>query len=207
MMDGRSVAINREKCTLCLLCEKVCLRQAVNISEYSIDRNKCFLCFHCVSICPEQAVTVNGIKSNRLSDRIYRLKPLLFPVLLFILGLKNSRKFFSLKNSIKRYHNGEDILAFNASVVFLFHTSAKISSTPAEDCDIASAIAMLRAEISGLGTCYNGYIVRALNFSRKIKVGLGIPSGHRVYTSLLTGYPGIKFKNLVHRDPVKINYV
>ena len=280
LMNDQILTIDRKKCTGCLLCEKVCIRNAVNAGEFSIDKLKCFSCFHCVSVCPEQAVLYNGSCTNKLSDYkiadkefdnlifsrrscrvftdkiiesrildeithllsysptgsnsqnvhltilsgrrrirkltdgvinlfgfILRLKLLFFPLLLIILGLKNTRKFFGMKNGVNRYYKGEDILAFNAPVLILFHSSSKISSTPAEDCDIAASISMLKAEIMGLGTCFNGFIVRALNFSRKLRRDVEIPSDHRIYTSLLLGYPGVKYKNLIYRNPLKINHL
>ncbi len=47
----------------------------------------------------------------------------------------------------------------------------------------------------GLGTCFNGFIVHAMKKKNKLFAEFGIPADHRVYASLLAGYPKVRYVN------------
>jgi hypothetical protein len=62
------------------------------------------------------------------------------------------------------------------------------------------------AHALGLGCCFNGFLVNAVNHSRKIKSWLGIPADHRCYSTMGLGFPNMKYQRLVPRHPPKVKW-
>jgi ferredoxin len=266
--------INKKKCNGCLLCEKVCIRENIDVENFSFGDN-CFHCYHCMAICPKGAITDKGklgnvmkdfkIKPadienfilNKRSNRVYSEKEvskkdlekiaeilrfvptgtnsqklfmtilgtkakmkelsdmimksfkfkmnLLFfflPFLILMIGYKRTMRIFRMRKFVDRYFEGKDILSYNAPSLFIFHCP-KTASTPEQDGVIASTIGTLYAETLGLATCFNGFIVYGINFSRKIKRHLKIPKNHKIYSTFLLGYPKYKFSRTVLREKAK----
>jgi len=154
-------------------------------------------------------------KVKKLADMVMKyymilsaifLNIIFIPFLFIILGIKKTLKLNNLKKELKRYKDGEDILTFNVPSVFIFHAPKRIS-TPDQDCIIASTIGTIYAELKGLATCFNGFLVYGINANSKIKKYLEIPKDHKVYSAFLLGYPKYKFIREVIREEAKINII
>ena len=63
------------------------------------------------------------------------------------------------------------------------------------DAYIWSTYTSLYANSIGLGTCFNGFIVKAMERSKSMRKDYKIPSHHQVYASLLIGHPKVKYIN------------
>lgn len=98
----------------------------------------------------------------------------------------------SVKWAIDESEKGRDLLFWGAPSIIIIHSSTK-ASTPIEDAAFASYNITLLAHALGLGSCYIGYAVEALNRVQKIKDFLKIPIDHRVHTVLALGYPKEEF--------------
>jgi len=57
--------LNREACTGCRKCEKVCSSQCIDSGNHRIDLERCVSCFECRDVCPESAITY---KNTRISE-------------------------------------------------------------------------------------------------------------------------------------------
>lgn len=129
-------------------------------------------------------------------------------------------KFF-IGNKLVNYHNeysetiqwaidqaekGMDLLFHGAPAVMIFHAPFA-GSTPREDSQFASYNAALLAHTLGLGTCYIGFAVEALNRMPATKAKLGIPGNHRVNAVLTVGFPKVTYERAGLRKPVDINRV
>jgi nitroreductase/NAD-dependent dihydropyrimidine dehydrogenase PreA subunit len=152
-------------------------------------------------------------KMKELSDMIMKsfrskqkLLILFIPFLLFIIGLKSTKRILRMLGFIDRYFEGEDILSYNAPSLFIFHCP-KTASTPEQDGVIASTIGTLYAESLGFASCFNGFMVYGINFNRKIKKHLNIPKKHKVYSTFLLGYPKYKFSRGVLREKAKYDVI
>lgn len=129
--------------------------------------------------------------------------PITYPLLLLTLGKKKTQKFFKYKGYLTTLKEGEDILAYNAPLVVIFHSS-KEASTPEMDSNIQASYASLHAVTLDLGACFNGFISKGLNANKKMKRELNIPKTHKIYNSLLVGYPKLNYRKGVIR---KVNHV
>jgi len=63
------------------------------------------------------------------------------------------------------------------------------------------------AEANGLGVLYSGFFTMAANSSRKIKKILDLPKGKKVITTLVLGYPKVKYHRSVQREKLNVKYL
>jgi nitroreductase len=82
--------------------------------------------------------------------------------------------------------------------VILTHTESWDTSS-SFNCSVALYNCSLMAHAKGLGCCFNGLLVNAVNHAPKIKAWLGIPADHKCYSAMTLGFPNVKYPHLVHR--------
>jgi nitroreductase/NAD-dependent dihydropyrimidine dehydrogenase PreA subunit len=107
----------------------------------------------------------------------------------------------------QRWKEGGDQLFYHAPAVILVHMKKNIASTPEIDAAIASTQMVLLAETLGLGTCYNGFLIRAVESSGDLKKISGVPPENRALVAFTVGYPGIEFRRFVARNPAKVTWL
>lgn len=100
-------------------------------------------------------------------------------------------------------NRGQDRLFYHAPVVVVTHAESWDSSS-SFNCSVALYNCSLKAHSLGLGCCFNGFLVNAVNHAPKIKRWLGIPSDHRCYSAMALGYPNIKYPGLIQRESPKV---
>jgi nitroreductase/Pyruvate/2-oxoacid:ferredoxin oxidoreductase delta subunit len=110
-----------------------------------------------------------------------------------------------MEYAYEQMRKGKDRLFYHAPVVVLAHAESWDSSS-SFNCSVALYHCSLMAHTLGLGCCFNGFLVNAVNHDRRIKNGLGIPPEHQCYAAMTLGYPEVRYQRLVHRDPPKINW-
>jgi nitroreductase len=145
----------------------------------------------------------------RFHSKIYswargRLSGILFSLIAGRKTLDYLRDSFpKIEYAYEQMRKGEDRLFYHAPVVLLTHAESwDICSS--FNCSVALYNCSLMAHTFGLGCCFNGYLVSAVNHDRKIKRWLGVPGGHQCYSAMTLGYRKIKYQRLVHRDPPRV---
>lgn len=110
----------------------------------------------------------------------------------------------SVVMALEKSETGIDLLFHGAPALVIIH-SGMDGSTPLEDAQYASYNMCLLGHVLGLGTCYIGYAVEAINRDSGLRRYLSIPAGHRVHTVLALGYPApaARFRTLAWRKPLK----
>lgn len=86
-------------------------------------------------------------------------------------------------------------ICYHAPAVMLFHGPASKTGMLEADANIWATYTSIYANTLGLGTCFNGFIVKAMGKNSKQNQKFGLPTNHAVYASLLIGYPKVKYKN------------
>jgi len=104
----------------------------------------------------------------------------------------------------KKVRQGEDPVFFHAPVVMLAHAESWDTNS-SFNCSVALYHCSLMAHVLGLGCCFNGFLVNAVNHSSKIKNWLGIPKNHRCYSAMTLGFPEVKYLRLVRRALPNVN--
>jgi len=104
--------------------------------------------------------------------------------------IKNYKQLF-----IEKMNRNSQNITYKAPVIFIFHAHHQPSGMLQNDADIWATYTSLLCSTYGLGTCFNGFIVKALDNDKKAKKRFGIPPTHTVYMSLLVGYPKYTYSN------------
>ncbi len=103
----------------------------------------------------------------------------------------------------KRMKEGKDPLFYQAPVLMLAHAESW-DTCSSFNCSVALYHCSLMAHTLGLGCCFNGFLVNAVNHDREIKQWLAIPSDHQCYAAMTLGYQNVKYRRTVPRDPARV---
>ena len=135
------------------------------------------------------------------------------PLGAFMLSLVAGRKIVeSLRESVpkieyarKLIEQGKDCLFYHAPVVVMAHAESW-DTCSAFNCSTALYNCSLMAQTLGVGCCFNGYLVSAVNHDRKIKKWLNIPHDHLSFAAMTLGYPKVRFQALVERESPTVQW-
>ncbi len=139
--------------------------------------------------------------NNAVAQRLLQLfsfysNPFISIILKPFISSKELRKLSNYKNLfVKKMEKHGQNITYKAPIVFIFHAKKTISGMQQTDADIWATYTSLLCSTYGLGTCFNGFIVKALEKDVSIKSIIGIPKDHTVYISLLAGYPKYTYTN------------
>jgi ferredoxin len=138
----------------------------------------------------ETLLKMFGFVTSPLVGGIFQL----FAPSINIKGLKQYKsKFLELRKT------NDSLICHHAPAVLLFHGPASRFGMGEADANIWATYTSIYANTMGLGTCFNGFITKAMGKKSKVNPKFGIPSGHRVYAALLIGYPKVKYQNETSR--------
>ena len=59
----------------------------------------------------------------------------------------------------------------------------------------------------GLGTCYIGNFYEVANKSEALRDYLGVPGENDILMAFSFGYPTVRYRRLVDRNPVKVQWI
>ena len=107
----------------------------------------------------------------------------------------------------RKWKEGQDQLFYHAPVLIVIHLKKGAASTPEIDSGLASMQMVLMAETLGLGTCFIGFLIFSVEKSRELREALKIPDDHQVPVAFTVGYPDVKFRRLVARNPARIKWL
>lgn len=117
----------------------------------------------------------------------------------------NIKKLKRYKDSFVELRKTNDsLICHHAPAVVLFHGEVSKTGMLEADANIWATYTSIYANTMGLGTCFNGFIVKAMGKKSKLNPQFGIPANHRVYASLLVGYPKVKYKNEASRKSPEV---
>jgi len=108
---------------------------------------------------------------------------------------------------VRKWKEGEHQLFHHAPVLILIHLKKGATSTPEIDSGLASIQMALMAETLGLGTCYIGFLISGMEKSEELRKVLKIPGDHQVPVAFTVGYPDVKFRRLVARNPARVKWM
>lgn len=127
-------------------------------------------------------------------------------------GKEVPRSVRDLHTNLSRYKGievarqiGLDVIFYSAPAVIVFHSS-DAATTPKDDCVIAAQTISMTAMTMGLETCYIGLFTNASSAHPPIQEELKLPGGHQVYSTLIIGYPKIRFFKTVDRKPIRVTW-
>jgi nitroreductase/NAD-dependent dihydropyrimidine dehydrogenase PreA subunit len=109
------------------------------------------------------------------------------------------------ENMLQARAVGYDAIFHHAPVVLIFHSLLE-TSTPKDNCMIASTTVGLFSRTLGLECTYIGLLEIAARSYPPLAEAVGLPEGHEIQSVLITGYPRLKYLRSVDRNPIKVRW-
>lgn len=116
------------------------------------------------------------------------------------------------KRMIQQYETGTDPILNGAPVLLAFHARRTVGFANV-NAQLALQNASLVAHSLGIGHFYTGWVLApcrapiARAWNRRIPDLIGIPPENELHGALALGYPVPKFKNMIERKPLSIEWV
>ena len=112
------------------------------------------------------------------------------------------------KRMNKQYFDeGIDRLFYDPAAVVVVLANTKYNKlTPPIDGAIACANMEMLARSMGLGTCYIGFLLRAVLKEPSLKEFIGLKEHEELITAFSIGYPGVKYYRTVPRKKDKVEW-
>lgn len=97
--------------------------------------------------------------------------------------------------------NDDTYLFFNAKTIVLLASNSTV------DAALAASNMELIANAMGIGVCFSGYFVRAVNSNKEIRDVLGIEEDEKIQVCMIMGYPDMEYFRTVPRNKAKIRFI
>ena len=107
----------------------------------------------------------------------------------------------------QKWEEGVDQLLYHAPALVVIHVKKGAATTPETDTGLAGMQMVLMGETLGLGTCFIGFLIFALENSNELKKALKVPLDHQAQLAFTVGYPDVKFLRLVGRRPARVTWL
>ena len=114
---------------------------------------------------------------------------------------RRTKKVLDLFSSKFRRYNIDANFFFKNAPVVIF-----IKSTDTVDGALAASSMELTAQGYGLGVLYSGFFTVAVKLSPKLKKHLGVKRGEKAITTLVLGYPAIRYQRTAPKKRPDIHY-
>ncbi len=157
----------------------------------------------------EKVGLLNDMTEDTLIKKLsFFTSPIVRPV---IRVLKPSLDF----NRLRRYRDSmvvrkkmkDSSVCHNAPAVILFHGPASETGMLEADANIWATNTSVYANTMGLASCFVGFVVQAMGKNSRQNSSFGIPSNHRVYASLLVGFPKVRYQNETSREHPEVAFL
>ncbi len=156
----------------------------------------------------EQLNRINQLTIETLTKAFNAVNWLTKPLLKLLKGKSVVQTIEQSKTKfLNKAARDNNMITYNAPALIVIHSEEVPVGMPCHDANIWTGMAILYAELIDLCTCVNGYIVNAAQKNKKLKQCLQIPDNHKVYSTILIGYPKGKFENIVERNLPNIHFL
>ena len=105
----------------------------------------------------------------------------------------------------KDKESGRDPIFHKAPVLMIFHSIAP-TSAPKDNAVLAAHTVALTARTMGLESCYIGLLEVAAEYYPPLREEINLPPDHKVFDTMILGYPKLKFLKTVPRQPLKVRW-
>lgn len=150
----------------------------------------------------EKVKMLNDLTEEILIRKFSRIcSPWISPFLRIFMPSLDLKKLKRYRDTFiaARYTNDSQI-CHHAPAVILFHGTVSKTGMAEADANIWATYTSIFANTLGLGTCFNGFIVKSMEKGSKLNPLFKVPVSHQVYAALLVGYPKVKYRNEASRQ-------
>lgn len=158
---------------------------------------------------PEKIQQLNDETANTLIKTLNMVtSPLIKPIVKVFVPQLNIDSLVHYKAKfIKRQKTHTSQVCYNAPAVILFYAPKSKLEMHSSDAFIWATYTSIFAKTLGLGTCFNGFIVKAMGQNNNLRKDFGIPENQQVFTALLLGYPKGNYSNETSRVAPEVTYI
>ncbi len=128
-----------------------------------------------------------------------------------LIGMKALDSYYneyyeSIKEAIQEMEKHETDRLFHGAPACILIGTNPAASCPKEDAILAASNIVLAAHAMGLGTCFIGFAVAALDADRSIQGKLGIPGKEIIHAVIALGYPDESYLRITGRKKPTIRF-
>lgn len=228
-LDNKKAEIIDQECIMCGHCVAICPKEAVSMSGYeeepiintkeslsnpqdilnTIRMRRTIRQFQNKDI--DQYIINDILEAGRLTHTAKNAQDVSFVVLdqekdkfekIAVHLFRKIKPFANLLSSMaKRSEITDHFFFFDAPIVIMI-----ISQDPMNGALAAQNMEFV-AEAYGLGVLYSGFFTMAANHSRQIKKMIELAKGKKVVTTLVLGYPKVKYQRSAPREKLDVKYM
>jgi nitroreductase/NAD-dependent dihydropyrimidine dehydrogenase PreA subunit len=110
---------------------------------------------------------------------------------------------YNLTGMVRSWEDGRDTICLNAPHLIVAHVNEE-NPVARTNAIIALAHLDMIAPSFGIGACWGGIFMQAVNSWEPLREALDLPVGHAAVHCLMFGYPAIRFQWLPKRNPAPI---
>jgi len=150
----------------------------------------------------EKVKLLNDMTEDALIRKFNMIcSPWISPFIRILIPSVNLKKLRRYRDSfIAQKKENDSQICHHAPAVILFHGVVSKTGMAEADANIWATYTSIYANTLDMGTCFNGFIVKAMEQNSKLNPYFKVPSGHKVYAALLVGYPKVKYRNEASRQ-------
>ncbi len=158
---------------------------------------------------PEKIQLLNDLTADTLLKTLSLVtSPIIRPVLSLVAPSINLAGLTKYKESfIRKRLTNSSMVCHHAPLAMLFHGPVSKFDMSEADAYIWATHTTLLAKTLGLGSCFIGFIVKAMERNKTLKKEMGIPINHKVYAALVLGYPKVNYKSETSRSKPGLDFV
>lgn len=144
------------------------------------------------------------IKSFKSFKKLITMRKLLKPFVpkAFYEILSDQSTALGVNELITQYESGKDIIFFDAPVLILVHVP-NLGGLSYVDPTISLTYGMLAAHTLGLGSCWMGFAMMAVQKNKEILRQFHIPKGRFIAGVITLGYPAHTYHKVPVREKIK----
>ena len=188
--------------------EEILLQLVDNMKHYPSASNARPLQVTIVRSSEKMKLLNSMTESSLLRMFSFVTSPLLSPFIRLFAPSISISKLQRYKNSfLEKRKTNDSLICHHAPAALLLHGAVTKTGMLEADANIWATYTSLFANTLGLGTCFNGFIVKAMGKNSKQNPFFGIPDKHQVYAALLVGYPKVKYVNECSRKSPEVTMI
>ena len=188
--------------------EEILLQLVDNMKHYPSASNARPLQVTIVRSSEKMKLLNTMTESSLLRIFSFITSPLVSPLIrLFAPSISISKLQRYKKSFLEKRKTNDSLICHHAPAALLFHAAVTKTGMPEADANIWATYTSIFANTHGLGTCFNGFIVKAMGKNSKQNPFFGIPAKHKVYAALLIGYPKVKYVNECSRKSPEVTMI
>lgn len=225
--DGKA-RVRAQDCIFCGHCAAVCPKAAVAISGYGekpvpdqgvrLDPESLLEVIRCRRTIRQfqdreipESVLAQVLEAGRMTHTAKNMQDVSFIVLdkkkakIEQMAVRLFRRLKPLAGLFsplaRRSQIGDHFFFFHAPIVIVIAAKAPINGA------LAAQNMEFVAEANGLGVLFSGFFTTAAGASRRIRKALGVPRGKKAVTTLVLGYPAVRYQRSAQREALDARYL